>query len=956
MSDGTPLGFGPPGRYRFPSAINVAFARKGDKMEIAVAVDDGGRACLLEHGPWPTGTRTRVDLAEIAFPGGGSGKASTLTVPLSARSLRLDFLDVAARWLADLSCILDLRAGTLTVPPFSGEGYVLAGPLELGPAGAFGRGHAVTLTGAGGEGLHVIGHFILDDGGRALMVQVSNPTGSQVERELVPRATPGAPAAFSLRLLAEPTLGFVDFLDRKGQPIKELGFVFDFRAGALRPQKESESSLLWRTGSQPDQVASVLCRACRNPKPLGDCHETDALPEKERELVHAQTLPTWDFGFLCGSCYARLLEAEREKQQLSKLATYWVTLGSSVGLLLKAYFGVVQLLLPHGALLHDLVKTMPFLEPRFTLGLTAVLWGFLFTVVPFGAIYRTWVRWLIVAPMGAGPLFIFSLAVQGFAAYWLFRYLGGARVPEFVPIPGTQNPLLWLNFYLYAVVAALANVLVHEFFGQSLRALAERLVRRGPGIAERVNRIFRRFQKLAGLHQEDEIYKTLRELLCEDMRVREYHLLMADEDRQAFVPILSEGRALAEIGPVRVRRGDPNFLGHAGMFGEMYGTHSLRNPELSRVLKRGPLPCEVCVPVKVEGEVRALLNIGSFDGSGYDSDDLAHLSTLSSLLGLALTNAREHRRKDEKLAESQATLEREVTAKEELRSAFAKYVPPALIDRIMMDPQHYLEAEPERAVLTVLFTDLKGFSTVSEQIGNPQELARLLNMYLTQMTDLVFRHWGTLDKYVGDAVVAFFGWPVGYYGDHARRACLAAVEMRDRMADLSVEMGFPDLKVRIGVNTGEMVVGNFGSAVRKSLTVLGDNVNLGARLEPTNKEYGTDVLVTGETLAAAGDAVWAREIDVVRVVGRKTPVVLHEPIAARTLALPDELHGLLADYARGLAAYRARDCSSSAAAFGEALQKVPEDGPSRVMLDRSLKFQASPPGPDWDGVHAVKVK
>ncbi len=956
MSEATPLGFGPRGHHRFPSAVNLVFDRKGDKYELAVALDDGGRTRRLEYALWPNERRIAVELTEIAFPGGGSGRAATFLVPAATQQIRFDFLDLADHRIADLSCLLDLREGTVVVPPFSGEGYSLEGPLELGADGWFGRKHAVTLTKAVGEGTNVTGRFLLDDGGEALFVQVSDPAGSQVHRELLARATPRAPAFFAATFLAEPTRGLVDFLDRKGQPIRALAFVFDLRAGELRPQSGSEGSELFRTGSQPGHVASLTCRCCRGPKPLADCLETGTLPAEQQQLVHRESLPTWDMAFVCSACLARLLETEREKQKLSKLATYWVTLGAAAGLFLKAYFGVMQLLLPHGRPLYDFVRTMPAMDDRLALGTAALLWGVAFTVLPLSGLYRAYVSVFFVAPMGSGFLFVGSLALQGGLGYWAFRYLAMAQVPDFIPIPRAQNPLLWLNFYLYAVAAALLHVLVMEFFGQSLRALADRLVRRGPGIAERVNRIFRRFQKMAGLHEEAEIHKTLREILLEDLGVSEYHLLQSDENRQLFSPVLSEGRALAELASIRIKRGEPNFLGHAAMFGEMYGSHSLSNPELKRVLGRGPVPCEVCVPVKIDGEVRALLNVARFEDGHYDSDDLAHLSTLASLLGLALTNAREHRRKDEKLAESQATLQREVSAKEELRSAFTKYVPPALIDRIMQDPQHFLEAEPERAVLTVLFTDLKGFSTLSEQVGNPQELARLLNLYLTDMTNIVFRHWGTLDKYVGDAVVAFFGWPVGYYADHARRAVLAAVEMRDRMMDLAAEMGHPDLKVRIGVNTGEMVVGNFGSAVRKSLTVLGDNVNLGARLEPTNKEYGTDILVTGETMAASQEAVWAREIDCVRVVGRKTPVTLFEPIAPRSVALPEELHGLLTAYASGLVAYRARDFAAAASAFGGALELIPEDGPSRAMMSRSQAFADSPPPPDWDGVHSVKVK
>ncbi|MBI3893722.1 MAG: GAF domain-containing protein [Candidatus Wallbacteria bacterium] len=960
MNEGAPLGFGPRGHYRFPSAVNVVFSRKTDRLELAVALDDGGRSTRLQYSLWPSGKRDGAELAVVAFPGGGSGRAASFTVPATVLNVQLDFFDAAGLRLGDLSCVLNPRDGTLGTPPFTGEGYALAGPKECGPAGAFSRARALTLLSAAGEGFHIRAQFLLDDGGAALFAQVSDPEGTRVERILVSRATPRAPSALELVFLAKPTLGLVDFLDRHGQLLKELSFVFDFRAGELRPQSGDQGTSLFRAAGPGAraQVLAVICRVCRTEKPLADCSDPETLRLEEREALEREALGAWDMTFVCSGCLSRVLEANRERRQLRRLAAYHAALGASLGLFLKALLGVMQMLLPHGPYLFTLLGgALPMLAERHSLlvSLTGVSWGFLFTLLPFAGLWRAYVNVFFTAAMGSGALTIFSLAFQGTALYWLFRYLAQARVPAFLPLPPGRHPLLWVNFYLYAVVAALLNVLFHEFFEQSLKALADKLVRRGPGIAERVNRIFRRFQKLAGLKQEEEIYKTLREILMEDIGVREYHVLGCDDNRQVYWPQRSEGRALAEIASVRVGRGDANFLGHAAMFGEIYGEHSLANPELRRALAKGPLACKVCVPVKIDGEVRALLNVARLDTDSYDSDTLAHLSTLASLLGLALSGARELRRKDEQLASSQASLERELATAEELRSAFSKYVPPALIDRIMSDPEA-MNAEPERAVLTVLFTDLKGFSTLSEKVGDPQELARLLNMYLTAMTNIVFRHWGTLDKYVGDAVVAFFGWPVGYYQDHARRAVAAAIEMRDKMAELAIEMGHPDLSMRIGLNTGEMVVGNFGSAVRKSLTVLGDNVNLGARLEPTNKEYHTEVLITADTYLQTGDAFWAREVDRVRVVGRKTPVSLYEPLAPKTTSLPAELLELLDGYAKGLAAYRAHDFAGAIQAFRRALEVVPEDGPSSVMLERAAAYAKAPPSPDWDGVYSVKVK
>jgi adenylate cyclase len=179
--------------------------------------------------------------------------------------------------------------------------------------------------------------------------------------------------------------------------------------------------------------------------------------------------------------------------------------------------------------------------------------------------------------------------------------------------------------------------------------------------------------------------------------------------------------------------------------------------------------------------------------------------------------------------------------------------------------------------MTVLFSDVRGFTTISESLP-PEQLVEIMNTYLTAMTEIVFANGGTLDKYIGDAVMAFWNAPLDQ-PDHAIRAARTAIQMQNKLAEMNKEKIFPneiELKIGIGINTGEMIVGNMGSETRFDYTVLGDNVNLGARLESLTKEYGVGIIVSESTRAEVGDAIVTRELGEAAVKGKKTQVLIHE--------------------------------------------------------------------------------
>jgi len=291
-----------------------------------------------------------------------------------------------------------------------------------------------------------------------------------------------------------------------------------------------------------------------------------------------------------------------------------------------------------------------------------------------------------------------------------------------------------------------------------------------------------------------------------------------------------------------------------------------------------------------------------------------------------------------------------------LRNAFGQYVASEVVESIVKDPDK-LQLGGEEKVLTVLFSDLKGFTSYSERY-TPQQMIELLSEYYARMTERVFACGGTLKEYVGDEMMAIFGAPIDQ-PDHAVRACAAALDMRAHRHALSEEwvaQGRPRLYARTGINSGRMLVGNLGSKYRFSYGVLGDNVNLGSRLEGLNKEYSTEILVGENTVKLLGDEFLLREVDLVRVVGKEKPTRLYELIAAAGTELPASQARALEAYAAGLEAYREQRWDDALRLFNRALEQQAGDGPSLVMIERAKAYMESPPDADWDGVFVATRK
>jgi len=319
--------------------------------------------------------------------------------------------------------------------------------------------------------------------------------------------------------------------------------------------------------------------------------------------------------------------------------------------------------------------------------------------------------------------------------------------------------------------------------------------------------------------------------------------------------------------------------------------------------------------------------------------------------------------KDEigQLAEAFNHMAEELRSKERIKDTFGKYLDPRVVARLIDTSKEDMD-QAERRVATILFSDLKGFTSMSEQL-TATAMVRLLNRYFTVVSDQIRAHNGVVEKYIGDAVMAFWAPPFSAGDDHAASACLAALAHRDAVIALRPELpqllglrrNVPELAVRMGLATGEVVIGTIGAPTAKSYAAIGDITNLASRLEGVNKVYGTTVILAEETYRLAQQVIDARELDTVIVVGKSEPVRIFE-LLGRAGEVDGSLLELRDLYVEGLAAYRRQDWDTAEHGFAECLRRCPDDGPAAVLRERTVAFRAAPPPPDWDGVWHLNEK
>ncbi len=297
----------------------------------------------------------------------------------------------------------------------------------------------------------------------------------------------------------------------------------------------------------------------------------------------------------------------------------------------------------------------------------------------------------------------------------------------------------------------------------------------------------------------------------------------------------------------------------------------------------------------------------------------------------------------------------EARGKRQITGLFGQYVPPELVDEMSKNPESF-SMEGESREMTVLFTDVRGFTTISEGL-DPKQLSQLMNAFLTPLTEVIYKHRGTVDKFMGDCIMAFWGAPLPD-ANHARNGILAGLEMHEILHQLQAEFkarGWPEIRIGVGLNTGRMSVGNMGSRLRTAYTVMGDAVNLASRLEGITKEYGADIIVGQGTRDAVPDVVF-RELDKVRVKGKDEAVAIYEPLGLQGKVAKAKLEEVKL-YGQFLRLYRAQDWDQAELQLFNLQKQVPTNKLySDTFVERISFLRANPPGKGWDGAFTFTTK
>ena len=293
-----------------------------------------------------------------------------------------------------------------------------------------------------------------------------------------------------------------------------------------------------------------------------------------------------------------------------------------------------------------------------------------------------------------------------------------------------------------------------------------------------------------------------------------------------------------------------------------------------------------------------------------------------------------------------------------IQDAFGQIISPDVVKEIQDNP-NILNISGTRRNITAMFTDIRGFSTISEEMGSSDKLFELLRRYLTPMCDIILDERGTIDKYEGDAIISFWNAPLNQE-DHAHRACRAAMRMVKAEQELNTQLMAEGvitapLFTRFGINTGENNIGFIGTQKRKDYTALGDEMNLAARLEGVNKLYGTQVLISGVTENIIHTSFITRQLDMVRVVGKEKPVTLYELTCFKE-DFNDVERQCFNNYREALKFFREKEWDKSEELFRSILEKIPDDGPSKVFVERCVRYRENPPSMNWDGVYKMESK
>lgn len=373
-------------------------------------------------------------------------------------------------------------------------------------------------------------------------------------------------------------------------------------------------------------------------------------------------------------------------------------------------------------------------------------------------------------------------------------------------------------------------------------------------------------QKLAGMLNLEEILDNIIDILVGEVGATKCSVMLIDQDKEEVYTVKSYGFSEQEQ-KVCVPVGADNFIGWVSRKGLLMTQDIAKgDPALIGLIGKAPIPCYCAAPLKAEGRIMGVINIGDLGDEQFSRNETMLLNTTASIAGMSMNAARVFDQTRDDLQSAKKLSEQEMAEKKKIKDMFNKYVAPQIVDRILKVPDKVtLGGEKQR--VTVLFADIRNFTPMSEQMA-PELVVEILNAYLSVMTGTVFKYEGTLDKYMGDALMAVFGVPLAQADDPVR-AVKCALEMNEKVNELNRELNRKDsnvVKIGIGISTGNVVAGNIGSEQRMDYTVVGDAVNLAARLE--SEALGDQVLVSQGTYRHIEHLVEARDLGPIKVKGK----------------------------------------------------------------------------------------
>jgi adenylate cyclase len=297
----------------------------------------------------------------------------------------------------------------------------------------------------------------------------------------------------------------------------------------------------------------------------------------------------------------------------------------------------------------------------------------------------------------------------------------------------------------------------------------------------------------------------------------------------------------------------------------------------------------------------------------------------------------------------------DLTREKRIRMTMSRYLAKEVVDKLLETHEDPFLATSHQ--VSVLFSDIRNFASITESLG-ADETMRMLNTFFTEMVDVVLRQGGIVDKYIGDAIMAVFGAPMDdpRNADHAVTTAIEMVSALERFNRDRAAQGFEPIGVGIGISTGDVIAGSVGTSKRMDYTVIGESVNLAARMESANKHYGTSVLVSENTISQMKLALSWREIDLIRITDANKPVAIYEPLECYPESVRTNLNRVRDAYQRGIRMYRQRDWKDAWSYFEQVLKRCPDDGPSRLYINRCRYYLDHPPPEDWDGIWILEKK